>query len=118
MEKYSSQEEQKKALETQGQMEKRETNDYARTIKFINKLDGLKKVTRYKEYESFRESAADHSWKSTILASAIKNLPEIAKLRLDWERILKILLVHDLPELETKVGDVSAKIYSMQIMKF
>lgn len=85
-------------------------NDYIAIINFINKIDGLKKVLRYKECESFCESTADHSWRATILAFTIKNLPEIAKLDLDWDRILKMLLIHDLPELETNLGDVSANI--------
>lgn len=85
-------------------------NNYKNTIDFINKIDGLKKVLRYKEYKSFCESTADHSWRATLLASIIKNLPEIKKLNLDWDRILKMLLVHDLPELATDIGDVSANI--------
>ncbi len=85
-------------------------NNYSDIINFINKIDGLKKVLRYKENKSFCESTADHSWRVAILASVIKNLPEISKLDLDWDRVLKMLLVHDLPELETDIGDVSANI--------
>ncbi len=85
-------------------------NDYKDIINFINKIDNLKKVLRYKELKYFQESTADHSWKAVMLSSVIKNIPEISQLNLDWDKISKILLVHDLPELETNVGDVSANI--------
>lgn len=65
-------------------------------IEFYKTIEGLKKVTRYKPIPELHESVASHAYMTIFLAFDIMNTFE---LDLNKERVIELLLVHDLPEL-------------------
>src|SRR6185437_7937668 len=82
------------------------------TIDFIRELDKLKGVerkTRPLELARF-ENSAEHSWQLAVLAMALSRYDEGA-IRL--ERVVSLLLLHDIGEIDT--GDTIA--YAMEGME-
>jgi putative hydrolases of HD superfamily len=71
----------------------------SRQIEFILEIDKLKAVLRrtYLLTEKRRENSAEHSW-HTALAGLL--LAEHADLELDCSKLVKMLLVHDLVEID------------------
>lgn len=75
-----------------------------RIISFVEGLERLKSETRHAWTSTGRhESIAEHSWRVAMFALALG--PEVPEV--DMERVVRILLVHDLGE--ALEGDVSAK---------
>lgn len=72
--------------------------------RFILETDGLKGVTRKSRPVGMDrlENVAEHSWQVTLLALTLR---EQAAFQIDIDRVLRMLLVHDIPEVE--VGDVN-----------
>jgi putative hydrolase of HD superfamily len=82
-----------------------------RQLEFIREADELKRVLRrsYLFREDRRENSAEHSWHVTLMALV---LAEHADFGVDRERVLKMLLVHDIVEIDagdTPVYDVAAR---------
>lgn len=66
-------------------------------LDFFIDIQGLKKVKRCAPYhKAFHESVADHSYQMVVLAV---NLMSQLKLDLDYEKVIKLCLYHDLCEL-------------------
>jgi|SRR3989344_3203859 len=73
-------------------------------LNFIKTAEGLKTLTRHSWLSNGRrESVAEHTWRMAIMTLVL--LPEL-KLNVSSERLLKMVLIHDLPEIE--VGDTPA----------
>lgn len=73
-------------------------------INFINFAEGLKNVLRHSRTSANRhESVAEHSWMLCLMATLLFDSLDI---ELDRLRVLKMLIVHDLPEIIT--GDIPA----------
>ena len=72
-------------------------------IAFIVEIDRLKTVIRqnYLADGSRRENTAEHSWHVTLMAMI---LSEHAAEPVDRARVLELLLVHDLVEIDADVG--------------
>ena len=72
-------------------------------IDFILELDRLKGVTRRTKPlgQSRYENSAEHSWQIALLAVSLSHFAETA---VDIDRVVAMLLVHDIGEIET--GDV------------
>ncbi|BDD07735.1 haloacid dehalogenase [Fulvitalea axinellae] len=71
---------------------------------FIEKAEGLKREMRHSWLsDRRRESVAEHTWRMSLMAIMLKD-----KLSVDvnLEKVLKMVIVHDLVEIEA--GDVSA----------
>lgn len=68
-------------------------------ITFIEQLDALKLVLRQNLVmdESRRENSAEHSWHIATMAMV---LAEYAPAKIDQRRVLKMLLLHDVIEIE------------------
>lgn len=66
-------------------------------LKFIYAIENVKKVTRhcFTSKPRVQESVADHSWRMAMIAIILA--PEISK-KINMEKLLKMILVHDLPE--------------------
>lgn len=75
----------------------------ARPIEFICEADKLKRVRRrsYLFEEDRRENSAEHSWHVALMAMV---LAEHADETVDRERVLRMMLVHDIVEIDA--GDV------------
>ena len=74
-------------------------------IDFILEIDKLKKVTRkirVRGLDRF-ENPAEHSWQIALLATS---LVEYAESPMDINRVIRLLLVHDIGEIDT--GDTMA----------
>ncbi|HEY8449766.1 MAG TPA: HD domain-containing protein [Bacillota bacterium] len=71
----------------------------ARQIAFLVEIDRLKQVLRRSLLTdgSRRENSAEHSWHLAVMACV---LAEHAAAPVDLERVLKMLLVHDIVEIE------------------
>jgi putative hydrolase of HD superfamily len=78
------------------------SHDIERVFAFVIELDRLKAVLRrVKPLGLDRyESSAEHSWQICLLAML---LARHTAMRVDLHRVLEILLVHDIPEID--VGD-------------
>jgi len=78
-------------------------NNTDQLIKFIQYSEQLKLVIRnsWLSDNKTKESVAEHSWRMALMAMLIA--PK-TKLKLNMERVLKMILVHDLVEIET--GDM------------
>jgi len=76
----------------------------AQQIAFIREADKLKGVLRrsYLFEEDRRENSAEHSWHVALMALV---LVEHAEAEVDRDRVLKMLLVHDIVEIDA--GDVA-----------
>ncbi|MBT8143343.1 MAG: HD domain-containing protein [Gammaproteobacteria bacterium] len=74
-----------------------------RQLEFIEQTDALKSVERRTAPIGLprRENSAEHSWQVTLTAML---LAEHANEPVDVLRVIKMLLIHDLPEID--VGDV------------
>ena len=79
-------------------------------IRFMQVLDGLKKLERWKGQYYFRdypqperyESVADHTWRMAMLLIAIE--PHLQQ-AIDFRKAMTMALIHDIPEIIT--GDPS-----------
>ncbi|MGC9309384.1 MAG: HD domain-containing protein [Candidatus Nanoarchaeia archaeon] len=70
--------------------------DYQELIDFYKEIEGLKRTMRYSQAgKSVQEPVAGHSWKAILMANQLASQLEI---NVDIEHVMKILLVHDLPE--------------------
>lgn len=70
-----------------------------RIFEFIIELDKLKDILRKTKPVGFEryENSAEHSWQVCLLAQL---LAQHAKERIDIVRVVEILLVHDIPEID------------------
>ena len=77
--------------------------DIQQRIDFIKAIDALKEVTRktYLLSESRFENSAEHSWQVSTLALV---LADFAPAGVDLFRVIKMLLIHDIVEIDA--GDV------------
>ena len=72
-------------------------------ITFLREMEKLKAVTRNnKTLDSRYENSAEHSWHAAIMALLLE---EHAENHLDMLRVTKLLLIHDIVEID--VGDIS-----------
>lgn len=84
--------------------------DPKKMLNFINLLEGLKKIERFKGQAFWRdyptqnryESVADHSWRLAMMVIAIE--PYLSQ-KIDMGKALKMALIHDIAEIIT--GDAS-----------
>lgn len=83
----------------------------------IRKLYELKKVYRANSVEERKESSAEHTWSSMILADYFLDIfeKENFKPTLNREKVFQLLLYHDIVEIE--VGDVSIHLEDQRIGK-
>ncbi len=73
-------------------------------LAFINKAEKLKLEMRHSWLSNNRqESVAEHSWRMSLMAILLKDK---LKVKVDIARVLKMIIIHDLVEIEA--GDVSA----------
>ncbi|MCH8979697.1 MAG: HD domain-containing protein [Armatimonadetes bacterium] len=80
-------------------------HDLARRIAFIEEADKLRGVLRLTRpiCEDRRENSAEHSWHIALIALVMQ---DHAPRGVDINRVLKMLIVHDLVEID--VGDIPA----------
>ena len=78
-------------------------SDFSRITAFIIEVDRLKGVLRKTKPAAINrpENSAEHSWQVALLAMVVANQ---ACEPVDIQRVVEILLVHDIPEIE--IGDV------------
>ena len=76
-------------------------SDLDKTVEFIEKIEKLKSVTRFNRTLDGRlENSAEHSWQGAIAAMVLQDYyPE----KLNMEKTMSLLLIHDLGEIY--VGD-------------
>jgi putative hydrolase of HD superfamily len=79
------------------------SNAIPRIVEFILEIDRLKGVTRKTKPLGLDryENSAEHSWQIALLAHS---LARFAHAEVDIDRVIRMLLVHDIGEIET--GDV------------
>ncbi len=77
----------------------------ARQIAFLIEADKLKSVLRRTPLVdiSRRENSAEHSWHLVLVTMVLR---EYAQAGIDWMRVMEMVAVHDLVEIDA--GDVSA----------
>ena len=83
------------------------------TVKFIKEIEKLKSVTRFNRTLDGRfENSAEHSWQGAIAAMVLQDYyPE----KLNMEKVMSMLLIHDLGEIyagDTWVFDDQKKLHS------
>ena len=83
------------------------------TVNFIKEIEKLKSVTRFnKTLDGRFENSAEHSWQSAIASIVLQDYyPE----KLNMEKVISMLLIHDLGEIyagDTWVFDDKGKIHS------
>ena len=83
------------------------------TVKFIKEIEKLKSVTRFNRTLDGRfENSAEHSWQGAIAAMVLQDYyPE----KLNMEKVMSMLLIHDLGEIyagDTWVFDNEKKVHS------
>ena len=83
------------------------------TVNFIKEIEKLKSVTRFNRTLDGRfENSAEHSWQGAIAAMVLQDYyPE----KLDMEKVISMLLIHDLGEIyagDTWVFDDQKKLHS------
>ena len=83
------------------------------TVDFIKEIEKLKSVTRFNRTLDGRfENSAEHSWQSEIASIVLQDYyPE----KLNMEKVISMLLIHDLGEIyagDTWVFDDKKKIHS------
>ena len=83
------------------------------TVDFIKEIEKLKSVTRFNRTLDGRfENSAEHSWQGAIAAMVLQDYyPE----KLDMEKVMSMLLIHDLGEIyagDTWVFDDQKKLHS------
>ena len=76
-----------------------ENNDLARRLSFLREIDRLKTVTRASPLldRSRRENSAEHSWHLSMYAWL---LADYAAADVDVSRVVKMLLIHDIVEVD------------------
>ena len=84
-----------------------------KTVDFIKEIEKLKSVTRFNRTLDGRfENSAEHSWQGAIAAMVLQDYyPE----RLNIEKVMSMLLIHDLGEIyagDTWVFDDEKKLHS------
>ena len=84
-----------------------------KTVDFIKEIEKLKSVTRFNRTLDGRfENSAEHSWQGAIAAMVLQDYyPE----RLNMEKVMSMLLIHDLGEIyagDTWVFDDEKKLHS------
>ncbi len=73
-----------------------------RLLDFLHLAENLKNELRHSETSKGRsESVAEHTWRTALMAVALK--PCLDE-KIDWARLIAIIIVHDLAE--AKTGDV------------
>ena len=83
------------------------------SVNFIKEIEKLKSVTRFNRTHDGRfENSAEHSWQGAIAAMVLQDYyPE----KLDIEKVISMLLIHDLGEIyagDTWVFDDEKKVHS------
>ena len=83
------------------------------SVDFIKEIEKLKSVTRFNRTLDGRfENSAEHSWQGAIAAMVLQDYyPE----KLDMEKVISMLLIHDLGEIyagDTWVFDNEKKVHS------
>ncbi len=88
-------------------------SDLSRILVFINELEHLKKVYRRNLVidGSRQENSAEHSWHIALMALALQRYSNFPVL--DMPRVVKMLLLHDVVEIDA--GDVF--VYDAQAME-
>ena len=84
-----------------------------KTVDFITEIEKLKSVTRFNRTLDGRfENSAEHSWQGAIAAMVLQDYyPE----RLNMEKVMSMLLIHDLGEIyagDTWVFDDEKKLHA------
>ena len=84
-----------------------------KTVDFITEIEKLKSVTRFNRTLDGRfENSAEHSWQGAIAAMVLQDYyPE----KLNMEKVMSMLLIHDLGEIyagDTWVFDDQKKLHS------
>ena len=84
-----------------------------KTVDFIKEIEKLKSVTRFNRTLDGRvENSAEHSWQGAIAAMVLRDYyPE----KLNMEKVMSMLLIHDLGEIyagDTWVFDDEKKLHS------
>lgn len=76
-------------------------SDLDKTVDFIKEIEKLKSVTRFNRTPDGRfENSAEHSWQGAIASIVLQDYyPE----KLNMEKVISMLLIHDLGEIY--VGD-------------
>ena len=88
-------------------------SDLNQIVGFIKEIEKLKSVTRFNRTLDGRfENSAEHSWQSAIAAMVLQDYyPE----KLNMEKVISMLLIHDLGEIyagDTWVFDNEKKVHS------
>ena len=88
-------------------------SDLNQTVEFIKEIEKLKSVTRFNRTLDGRfENSAEHSWQGTIAAMVLQDYyPE----KLNMEKVISMLLIHDLGEIyagDTWVFDDEKKLHA------
>ena len=88
-------------------------SDLDKTVEFIEKIEKLKSVTRFNRTLDGRlENSAEHSWQGAIAAMVLQDYyPE----KLNMEKVISMLLIHDLGEIyagDTWVFDDEKKLHA------
>ena len=88
-------------------------SDLDKTVDFIKEIEKLKSVTRFNRTLDGRfENSAEHSWQSEIASIVLQDYyPE----KLNMEKVISMLLIHDLGEIyagDTWVFDDKKKVHS------
>ena len=88
-------------------------SDLNQTVEFIKEIEKLKSVTRFNRTLDGRfENSAEHSWQSAIAAMVLQDYyPE----KLNMEKVMFLLLIHDLGEVyagDTWVFDDEKKLHA------
>ena len=73
-------------------------------LEFYKFIEGLKKVTRFRPFDRLHENVAGHCYSSLMLAYDIMSHYD---LNLNKERVLELILFHDIPEIGMKF-DITA----------
>ena len=88
-------------------------NDLSNIVDFIKEIEKLKSVTRFNRTLDGRfENSAEHSWQGAIAAMVLQDYyPE----KLNMEKVISMLLIHDLGEIyagDTWVFNDEKKVHS------
>ena len=88
-------------------------NNLKNSVDFIKEIEKLKSVTRFNRTLDGRfENSAEHSWQGAIAAMVLQDYyPE----KLNMEKVISMLLIHDLGEIyagDTWVFDNEKKVHS------
>jgi 5'-deoxynucleotidase YfbR-like HD superfamily hydrolase len=77
-------------------------NDLLRALSQVGNLKDLKRAGWLRKGIPDPESVADHSFRTAVLALVLAD-----ELGVDAGRLLRLVVVHDLPESEPAVGDIT-----------